>query len=787
MGTSAAVAGVANQANGDPYSAFFRMAAMAAIMAALGFAVTAGGSGGAHLAADRQAVQGTGTVLGDASKQSTSIADGIKALKDNSDISLSYSQGMLYSLQSIQDSLAGVTSYLLRGNSSLLTGAGYQNSKTYGAGNGLVGALSLHPDFLMNLLGPLGSFMQKISGFGTSTSLVDSGITAGSQSVGDILSGGFQGSTYQDIETKKKALWMTYSDSTQRNTQSLDPTTSAQFTDVIAQMVSTVTQAATALGMDATTVSAELAKVQLNLGNLSLKGLSSDEIQKQLEAVFSAFGDQLATAALGPTISSFQHAGEGLLDTAVRVATGVDQANYELGKLGLTAVSFTDIINKQGDIGAEIVRQSIEVKEAGTGIGDIIQTMQGTAAEIAKTYAALLDIRKGFKDVGLGAVNVTSDLIRAAGGMDVLTQSLSDYNKNFFSDAERVQMGLADMSGQFAALGLQMPASKQAFRDLVNSLMSGDAASQALAVKVIGLSGSFSDLMDGMSSAISDAQGKLTDAYNAQKDALDNTISTFQGFAKTLSDFQLTLKVGDLSTETPMQKYQDELAHYQDVQQRAMAGDQTAIGEYQQAATDFLNASRGMYASGDQYSSDYSKVASDTAAMASYTADQVSVAQQQLDALNTQVGSLITINTSVMSVTDAIAALQAVIEANTIVAGTVTLTDGSGQLDGSHAMGLASVPFDGYRAELHQGERVLTASEARAYNQQGSDTGDMAQEIRNLRMEVTALREDAAKQTSALITSNMAAHDQSARTIVNGQKEAAKTTNYAGKAKATLA
>ena len=36
--------------------------------------------------------------------------------------------------------------------------------------------------------------------------------------------------------------------------------------------------------------------------------------------------------------------------------------------------------------------------------------------------------------------------------------------------------------------------------------------------------------------------------------------------------------------------------------------------------------------------------------------------------------------------------------------------------NGSHAGGLSYVPFDGYIAELHKGERVLTASEAREYN-----------------------------------------------------------------------
>lgn len=38
------------------------------------------------------------------------------------------------------------------------------------------------------------------------------------------------------------------------------------------------------------------------------------------------------------------------------------------------------------------------------------------------------------------------------------------------------------------------------------------------------------------------------------------------------------------------------------------------------------------------------------------------------------------------------------------------------KIDGSHAAGLYRVPYDGYVAELHRGERVLTSGEAEAYN-----------------------------------------------------------------------
>ena len=44
---------------------------------------------------------------------------------------------------------------------------------------------------------------------------------------------------------------------------------------------------------------------------------------------------------------------------------------------------------------------------------------------------------------------------------------------------------------------------------------------------------------------------------------------------------------------------------------------------------------------------------------------------------------------------------------------------------GSHKNGLSYVPFDGYIAELHKGERVLTAKEAKAYNSGSTGSGSV--------------------------------------------------------------
>lgn len=55
----------------------------------------------------------------------------------------------------------------------------------------------------------------------------------------------------------------------------------------------------------------------------------------------------------------------------------------------------------------------------------------------------------------------------------------------------------------------------------------------------------------------------------------------------------------------------------------------------------------------------------------------------------------------------------------------------SGLINGSHATGLENVPFDGYRAELHKGEAVLTANQANGLRSSGilTDTGDGRPEL----------------------------------------------------------
>ena len=65
---------------------------------------------------------------------------------------------------------------------------------------------------------------------------------------------------------------------------------------------------------------------------------------------------------------------------------------------------------------------------------------------------------------------------------------------------------------------------------------------------------------------------------------------------------------------------------------------------------------------------------------------------------------------------------------------------GSGSVDGSHATGLAYVPFNGYRAELHEGEQVLTRDQARDYRR-GESGGQQGGAQLNVTMNVKSAAE----------------------------------------------
>ena len=105
-------------------------------------------------------------------------------------------------------------------------------------------------------------------------------------------------------------------------------------------------------------------------------------------------------------------------------------------------------------------------------------------------------------------------------------------------------------------------------------------------------------------------------------------------------------------------------------------------------------------------------------------------------------------------------------------------------INGSHFNGLDFVPFDGYRAELHKGERVITAQQVK---NDGAISKEIVLELRALRKEVETLRADQGKHTGALIQSNYDANDLASSKIVKSTEETTKKAAWISNSKVVIA
>ena len=163
------------------------------------------------------------------------------------------------------------------------------------------------------------------------------------QSLGSISDSGLNVSGYTTIETKKKK-WGKTKTSTEENLTSLDDEIKDQLSKVVLSMSDGIKSAAEVLGLNNQAFVDSLNSFVVDIGHISLQGLSPEKIQEQFTNIFSKMGDDMAKSAL-PQLEKFQNVGEGYLETLIRVASTVatvdgifETVGTTFGQLGIAGV-----------------------------------------------------------------------------------------------------------------------------------------------------------------------------------------------------------------------------------------------------------------------------------------------------------------------------------------------------------------------------------------------------------------------------------------------------------------
>ncbi|MBH2072374.1 MAG: hypothetical protein I8H90_26020 [Burkholderiales bacterium] len=803
-GTSAAAVAVATQAQGDPYSAWIRMAAMAAAMAALGFAVS-GGGGSDTTAKDRQAATGTGSILGDSSAKSESIAHSLAIMEKNSGLGLAHTISMDSSLKQMVAGIGNLSSLLARSGVTAAGGgaaAGVQTGTTTLGGSlgmaagtlaGGVGGAALGTYLGMGMAaigGPVGLAVGAVLGsvlggvvsklFNTSTSIKDQGITGKAMSLGNVDALGFTAQAYADVNTKKKAFGISYSSKDSTKTAALSDEMNDQFTMIISSMGDTIRSAADVLGLGGAAFNAHLNSFVVDLGKISLKDLSGEEQQKALETAFSKMGDDMAKFGVAG-LAQYQAVGEGYLETLVRVTNDFMQVSDVLAVLGKS-------FNTTG-LGAVALSESLILATGGlealtNNTGYFVENFLTEAERMAPITKSVNDAMGKLGVSGVTTVDQFKALVLAqdlntAAGQSMYAQLIAIAEP--FKKAADYAAELAAATGDFAAVAKTASEIASEHRDLqqqLNELTKSETA--LLAIQRSSIAAVNRALFDQVQAAkaVVSAKDALGEAYDREAAAAQTALDKSKSWVSTINGLNPSLALGAQSTLTPEQKYAEARAQFEKTLAAANAGDATAQSGLSAAEQAFLTASQVVNASDARYAADYARVVAANDEALKWASAQVDVQQASLDALKAQVSGLITINDSVLTVAQAIANLHAAM-------GTAT---GLGvKFDGSHAGGLANVPFDGYAAELHRGEVVVDAPAAAAMrryfggapSQGGGNTDALVAEIKLLRAEVAAGRADADKQTCAVVQATVESNASAAMTVVLGVEKSAKQSAWA--------
>ncbi|MBP6650824.1 MAG: phage tail length tape measure family protein [Xylophilus sp.] len=170
-----------------------------------------------------------------------------------------------------------------------------------------------------------------------------------------------------------------------------------------------------------------------------------------------------------------------------------------------------------------------------TALGDApsLEQLAATVGQINATATALDGMGQASAAFAGMAEGTTSALIAAMGGAEAAVASLSGYYTNFYTESERTAVATATLTGQLGELGQAMPASREAFRALVDAAVA--AGDTTLAAGLVNLQDEFAALVPAANDAATAVSGVLS-SLEADTKRLQRQLIEAQGGDLTAFD-----------------------------------------------------------------------------------------------------------------------------------------------------------------------------------------------------------------------------------------------------------
>lgn len=204
----------------------------------------------------------------------------------------------------------------------------------------------------------------------------------------------------------------------------------------------------------------------------------------------------------------------------------------------------------------------------GAGLGGYnFETLTAFVNNLYSVNDAFRYLTIGMFDTSVAGGKLAESMAAAAGGLSALQQNAAGYYQNFFSDTEKANDTMAEAVRQFGLVNITLPATRDGFRELVDSMDKTTEAGQEQISTLLGLQGQanayynvleqrmqqatqalaeaqaamLNGAMGTLQRAVKREQDALTAAYAARTESLNASLTTSQSAVSSLTSMATNL------------------------------------------------------------------------------------------------------------------------------------------------------------------------------------------------------------------------------------------------------
>lgn len=261
--------------------------------------------------------------------------------------------------------------------------------------------------------------------------------------------------------------------------------------------------------------------------------------------------------------------------------------------------AITDALQGLGDAFAGMIPDLKRFAETGEGAS---ATLQRLSSHLTAANQIMDTLGHSLFNISLAGAGAASDLVKLFGGLDAFNSATTDYFQGFYSEQERFDVALRQITTRFADLNVAMPASRAQFRAIVEAIDISTQKGRELYAALVSMSGALDKVLPAVASFTAEIQG-LVGSITSEIDGLigstsdavranEQAATLWYRTATTLRDFIADLRgvAGALISGAQAKAFNE--ARFQSLLASSLAGDSTAAGDLPNAAKALLDSTK---------------------------------------------------------------------------------------------------------------------------------------------------------------------------------------------------